>query len=102
MTRLMAEIDQVPEFILRIDGVMARSKIDPEELEKLDARNVDQPDEGFEGLVEKLHPPGRRQRDGFGLLDRQGLRRVFAKHQVQISDHGQRYGDGYRMRDQGR
>src|SRR5262245_6301810 len=102
VARLMTEIDQMTEFLLRVDGVMARSEIDAEELEKLDARNVDQPDEWFESLVEKLHPTGRRQRNGFGLLDRQGLRRVFAQYQVQIGDHGQRYGDGYRMGDQGR
>src|SRR6266540_1716509 len=89
-------------FFFRVDGVMARSEIDAEEPEKFDARNVDQPDEGLEGLVEKLHPTGRRQRDSFGLLDGQGLRRVFAQHQVQIGDHGQRDGDGYRMRDQRR
>src|SRR5215475_2433009 len=102
MARLMAEINQVAKFLLRVDGVMARSEIDAEELEKLDAGNIDQPDEGLESLVEKLHPTGRRQRNGFGLLDRQGLRRVFAQHQVQIGDHGQRNGDGNRMRDQGR
>src|SRR6266545_4615470 len=102
LARLMAEIDQAPEFFFRVDGVMARSEMDAEEPEKFDARNVDQPDEGLEGLVEKLHPTGRRQRDSFGLLDGQGLRRVFAQHQVQIGDHGQRDGDGYRMRDQRR
>src|SRR5262245_80593 len=102
LARLMADIDQAPEFFFRVDGVMARPEIDAEELEKFDARNVDQPDEGFESLVEKLHPTGRRQRDGFGLLDGQGLRRVFAQHKVQIGDHGQRDGDGYRMRDQRR
>src|SRR5215813_1288485 len=102
MARLMAEINQMAEFLLRVNGVMARSEIDAEELEKLDARNVDQPDEGLESLVEKLHPTGRRHRDGFGLLNRQGLWRVFAQHQVQIGDHGQRDGYGYRMRDQRR
>src|SRR5262245_24528161 len=99
---LMADIDQAPEFFFRIDAVMARSEIDAEEPEKFDARDVDQPDEGFESLVEELHPAGRRQRDGLGFLDRQGLRRVFSQHQVQIGDHGQRDGDGYRMRDQRR
>jgi hypothetical protein len=93
LARLMAEIDQAPEFFFGVDGVMARSEIDAEKPEKLDARYVDQPDEGFESLVEKLHPAGRSQRDGLGFLDRQGLRRVFAQHQVQIGDHGQR--DGY-------
>src|SRR5215510_5430602 len=102
LARLMAEIDQAPEFFFRVDGVMARSEMDAEEPEKFDARNVDQPDEGFESLVEKLHPAGRRQRYGFGLLDGQGLRRVFSQHQVKIGNHGQRDGDGYRMRDQRR
>src|SRR5262245_6245778 len=97
LARLMAEIDQAPEFFFRIDAVMARPEMDAEEPEKFDARNLDQPDEGFESLVEKLHPSGRRHRDGFGFLDGQGLRRVFAEHQVQIGDHGQRDGDGYRM-----
>src|SRR5215475_7036936 len=102
LARLMADIDQAPEFFFRVDGVMARPEMDAEEPEKFDARNVDQPDEGFESLLEKLHPTGRRQRDSFGLLDGQGLRRVFAQHQVQIGDYGQRDGDGYRMRDQRR
>src|SRR5262249_24736836 len=102
LARLMAEIDQAPEFFFRVNGVMTRSEINPEELEKLDARNIDHPDERFESLVEKLHPASRSHRNGFGLLDRQRLRRVFAQNQVQIGDHGQRNGDGYRMRDQRR
>src|SRR5215813_232005 len=102
LARLMTEIDQAPELFFRVDGVMTRSEVNPEELEKLDARNVDQPDERFESLVEKLHPASRRHRDGFGPLNRQGLRRVFAQNQVQIGDHGQRDGDGYRVRDQRR
>src|SRR5262245_12390916 len=98
----MAEIDQMAEFLLRVNSVMARPEVHAEKLEKLDARNIDQPDEGLESLVKNFHPPRRRHRDGFGLLDSQGLRRVFAQHQVKISDHGQRDGYGRGMSDQRR